>query len=188
MNNKYKDKYRIPSARLESWDYGSDAAYFVTVCTKNREHFFGEIINGEMRLNELGRMVKIEWGKSVELRPDMNLLMDEYVVMPNHFHGIIIIGKNQYNDRTFGDDCRDAMHCVSTSNSNKFGPQSKNLVSVMRGFKSTVTTFARKNGNSDIQWQSRYHDHIIRNNKSFENIHHYIINNPRKWEEDKFYL
>ena len=181
MNNKFKDKCRIPSARLQTWDYGSDAAYFVTVCTKNREHLFGEIINGEMRLNELGEFVEIEWENSIELRPDMNLLMDEYVVMPNHFHGIIIIGKNQYNDR------RDAMHCVST-NTNKFGPQSKNLASVMRGFKSAVTTFARKNGDSDFQWQSRYHDHIIRNNKSFERIHHYIVNNPRKWEEDKFYI
>ena len=94
-----------------------------------------------------------------------------------------------FNDRTFGNDRdnrRDALHCVST-NTNNFGAQSKNLASVMRGFKSAVTTFARKNRDSDFQWQSRYYDHIIRNNKSFEKIHHYIVNNPRKWEDDKFY-
>ena len=179
MPDKYQNKYRIPSARLQTWDYGSIASYFVTVCTKNREHFFGEIIWNEMRQSEIGKIVEQEWIRTPELRPDMNLRLGEFIVMPNHFHGIIIIGENQYN--TVG--CRDAMHCVSTPN--QFGPQSKNLGSIIRGLKSSVTTQAKKLGNNIFAWQSRFHDHIIRDAKSFERIQDYIINNPSNWKEDK---
>ncbi len=190
MRNKYQNKYRISSARLKNWDYSSSAAYFVTICTKNRIHFFGEVINGEMILNDLGQIVENEWVKTIEMRPDMNLELGEFVVMPNHFHGIIIIGNNQYNSKLNGNDGRDAMHGVSTMpspSSGEFGIQSKNLASIIRGFKSAVTTYARKNNNLDFGWQARYHDHIIRNELSFERIQNYIINNPSKWNEDKFY-
>ena len=131
-----------------------------------------------MRLNILGEKVDYEWNKSIELRPDMNLILDEYVIMPNHFHGIIIIGDNKYNTNQIANDFQIA---------NKFGPQSKNLASILRGFKSAVTTFARKNGNSNFEWQARYHDHIIRNNHSFLRIKKYILNNPLKWKNDRFY-
>jgi hypothetical protein len=97
--------------------------------------------------------------------------------MPNHFHAIICIGKNRYN----GPHCRDAMHCVST-----FGPQSKNLGSIIRGFKSSVTIQARQI-HPDFVWQERYNDHIIRNHKSYVQIQHYIINNVGNWEKDKLY-
>lgn len=190
MPDKYQNKYRIPSARLQNWDYGNDAAYFVTICTKNREHFFGKIINGEMWLNETGKIVEQEWIKSIELRPDMNLELGEFVVMPNHFHGIMIIGKNKYNAPMDG---RDAMHCVSTDTPtptpkpNQFGPQSKNLGSIIRGFKSSVTTQSKKSGNINFAWQSRFHDHIIRNAASFERIQNYIINNVLNWKDDNFF-
>lgn len=205
MGNKYQNKYRISSVRLKNWDYSSSAAYFVTICTKNRFHFFGEVINGEMILNDLGQIVENEWVKTIEMRPDMNLELGEFVVMPNHFHGILIIGDNEYNTNTdnhgaddIGADYngRDAMHGVSTGKTmgktmdiykNQFGIQSKNLASIIRGFKSAVTTYARKNNNLDFGWQARYHDHIIRNELSFERIQNYIINNPSKWNEDKFY-
>lgn len=123
--------------------------------------------------------------------------MGEFVVMPNHFHAIILIGENKYNGNGDGDRDvhrnvyrRDAMHCVSTTRTtdaqNHFGPQSKNLASIVRGFKSSVTTKARKMVNVDFAWQSRYHDHIIRNSVSFENIQQYIITNPQKWLDDLF--
>lgn len=185
MDDKFKNKYRTQSFRLQSWDYGSSAAYFVTICTANREHFFGEIENNQMNLNLIGQAVKTEWLKTFKMRPDMNLQMGEFIIMPNHFHAIIIIGNNQYNTAII-DSSGDAMHCVPTKDKNKFGPQSKNLASIIRGFKSAVTTFARKNGNTNFGWQSLFHDVIIRDEKSFYNISNYIINNPKKWNEDTF--
>lgn len=195
MTDKYQNKYRISSARLQNWDYGWGASYFVTICTQNRECYFGEILDGKMQLSEIGEIVENEWIKTFEIRPDMNLTMGEYVVMPNHFHAIIIIGENEYNTER-GPQRRDAMHCVSivdtdtninTDNKNKFGPQSKNLASIIRGFKIGVTKNAR-HIHADFAWQPRFHDHIIRNNESFEKIKSYIIENPLKWNDDKFYI
>ena len=213
---RYKNKYRIESARLQTWDYASEGAYFITICTKNRVHYFGEIVETQciaslqMQLNELGQIAETEWIKTIELRPDMNLELGVFVVMPNHFHAIIMIGKNEYNtqnDVQSGAPRRDAMHrgdamhCASTTNptdptdptdlttngrKNKFGPQYKNLSSIIRGFKSSVTTNARKIGNTEFAWQSRFHDHIIRDAKSFERIQNYILNNPKNWSEDMF--
>ena len=124
----------------------------------------------------------------------MNLLMGEYITMPNHWHRIITIGENEYNRS------RDAMHCVSadeprpstkiTNNpnipKNKFGPQSKNLSTVIRGFKIAITTNARLIL-PEFGWQFRFHNHIIRNQKSFNNISNYIINNPKNWKDDKIF-
>ena len=188
MSEKFQNKYRIPSARLQHWDYGRNAMYFVTICTKNRDCFFEKIDNGVMVLSELGEIVKNEWIKTFQLRPDMNLQMGEFVIMPNHFHAIITIGENEYNNK-----CRDAMHCISTDTNNvtikhenKFGPQSKNLASIIRGFKSSVTINARKI-HADFAWQTRFYEHIVRNNESFYKISNYIINNTLQWENDMFY-
>lgn len=185
---KYRNKYRIDSARLKNWNYANSAAYFVTICTANREHFFGEIMNGEFQPSEIGLITETEWIKSIEIRPDMNLSLGEYVVMPNHFHGILFIGDNDYNcvskNKTMDNGYRDAMHGVSTGNI--FGSQSKNLASIIRGFKSAVTTYSRKN-NIPFNWQPRFHDHIIRNEAEFERIANYIGNNVANWTEDKFF-
>lgn len=189
MTEKFQNKYRIPSARLQNWDYGWNAPYFVTICTKNREYYFGDIVDGKMQLSEIGDIVKNEWLKTFEMRPDMNLMMDEYVIMPNHFHAIIIIGKNEYNTK-YDAQRRDAMHCVSTTTNdikNHFGPQSKNLASIIRGFKIGVTKHARQI-HANFAWQSGFYDHIIRNEQSFHKIADYIINNPAKWGNDKFYI
>ncbi len=121
----------------------------------------------------------------------MNLTMGEFVVMPDHFHAIIGIGKNPYNANG-----RDAMHCVSTQPDdqhpsmenpksipkNKFAPQTKNLGSIIRGFKAEVTKNARMI-NPDFGWQTRYNDHIIRNEKGFKKISQYIKDNPKNWKE-----
>lgn len=186
MTKKFKNIFRINSTRLHNWDYCREGAYFITICTQNREKYFGKIINGEMKLSEIGEIVKTEWIKTFEMRVDMNIQMGEYVIMPNHFHAIIIIGNNEFNIR------RDAMHCVSIQNidnnefKNNFGPQSKNLASIIRGFKMGVTTYARKI-HVDFAWQPRFYDHIIRNNESFNQIQTYISENPMKWINDTFY-
>lgn len=184
------------SYRLKHWDYGNNAPYFITVCTQNREHFFGEISNGEMHLSDIGRIVENEWKRTPQFRPDMHLELGEFVVMPNHFHAILVIGKNQYN----GGGTRpgwDARRCVPTYQ-NKFGPQSNNLASIIRGFKSAVTTQVKKLyspcgdamrcvSTGPFKWQSRFHDHIIRDAESFARIQKYIINNPLNWKEGRFF-
>lgn len=183
MTDLFKNKYRIPSARLKDWEYGAQESYFITICIKNRQNLFGEIREGAMELSEIGLIAETEWKKTLKLRSDMNLKLGEYVVMPNHFHGIIIIGENKYNTQR-----RDVMHCVSTSkpqSKNKFGPQSKNLASVIRGFKIGITKNARMI-NPGFAWQSRFYDHVIRDQKDYDRIHQYIINNPAKWQENKF--
>ncbi|MBK2356587.1 transposase [Francisella hispaniensis] len=202
---KFKNKYRTKTIRLEGYDYSQNGAYFITICTKNREHFFGDVINGKMELSDIGKIVFDEWIKTPKLRPDMNLKLHEFVIMPNHFHGIIIIGENIYNTTPRRDIMhrRDTMHCVSTLGNyeqnelhcvstlgnhkqNKFGPQSKNLSSIIRGFKIGVTKNARKI-NPDFAWQSRFHDHIIRDEKSFNNICEYIKYNPANWVNDTYF-
>lgn len=215
--NKFQNKYRIPSARWREWNYGDEGAYFITICTKQREHYFGEIENGQMQLSEIGKTAQNEWLNSMDIRPDMNLDMECFVVMPNHIHGIVVIGKNEYNSvRDDGDYCKDAMHGVSMENNdtisdamhgvstdnetetniielfqkietipsaNHFGPQSKNLASIMRGFKSAVTTNAREL-NISFGWQTRFHDHVIRDDDEFRRIAFYIEQNPMNWEKD----
>lgn len=90
--DKFENKYRIPSARAQWWDYGSNAPYFITICTKNREHFFGEIKDGKMVLSGIGRMAYVFW---MEIPVHFSfVVLDEFVVMPNHIHRIIIIDKN----------------------------------------------------------------------------------------------
>lgn len=189
MGQLFNNKYRIPSARLQNWNYANEAMYFVTICTQNRGNYFGEIVDTILQPTEIGKIAHSEWHNSIEMRPDMNLELGEFVIMPNHIHGIIIIGENQYNSERH--ERRVAMHCVSTTTNdteykNQFAPQSKNLSSIIRGYKSAVTTYARKN-EIEFDWQPRFHDHIIRSMDDYHRISNYIINNPAKWQEDKFY-
>lgn len=191
MNEKYRNKYRIPSARLATWDYGWQAMYFVTICTVDRRHFFGSITDGVMALSDLGKIAEDEWTKTPTMRPDMHLELDAFCVMPNHFHAIIAIGGNVYNTRRDAmprvSSPEDARHRVSTGTRNQFGPQSKNLASIMRGYKSAVTTQAR-NAEIAFSWQPRYHDHIIRNDTAFQRIRQYVIDNALHWCEDSLYV
>ena len=182
MSDKFQNKYRIASARYPHHDYDA-GAYFVTICTQCMQHYFGQISDAEMKLSPIGKLVDEEWNKTLDIRPDMDLFIDEYVIMQNHFHAIIIIGENKNNT---ADGCRDAMHCVSTTDRNKFAPQSKNLPSIIRGFKSAVTKRARLI-NPNFTWQSRYYDHIIRTQKEMNQIADYIQNNVVNWELDKYH-
>src|SRR5690606_20487102 len=93
----FQKKYRITSSRAKWWDYSRSAAYFITICTKRRYHYFGYVDDGFMHMSEIGQIVEQEWLKTFDLRTDMNLGMGEFVVMPNHFHGVIFIGVNEYN-------------------------------------------------------------------------------------------
>jgi putative transposase len=186
----YKNKYRIPSNRLRTWNYGSPGLYFITICTQNHECYFGKIENEKMILNELGVAVHTEWEKTLTLRPDMNLELDEFVVMPNHFHGIIMIGQNEFKKPPTGRDALRASKTQTTEHinprANKFGPQKKNIGSIIGGFKSAVTKYAMLH-NIQFDWQERFHDHIIRNHAEYLRIANYIQDNPGNWGKDKFY-
>jgi putative transposase len=110
----FRNKYRIGSKRYHKFDYSSNGKYFVTTCTKNKIPYFGKIENGKLILSELGICLQNELLKTPSIRPDMNITIDEFVVMPDHFHAIIIIGENRYNQNNIQNDGRHAMHGVST--------------------------------------------------------------------------
>jgi len=185
MADKYQNKYRIPSARLQTWDYGWNAAYFVTICTHNRHCFFGEIVNTQFIASEIGNIAQKYWIEIPNHFPFVKL--DAFVVMPNHIHGIIVIDKND-DDR----DNVETRHCLVSTNTNTIGQkryqnQGKHtLSSIIGSYKSVVTKNARII-NPQFAWQSRFHDHIIRDQKSYQTISAYIINNPLKWNDDKFH-
>ncbi|MCC8146630.1 MAG: hypothetical protein LIO93_09385 [Bacteroidales bacterium] len=168
MSELFRNKYRIPSARASWWDYGQNGLYFVTICTHERECCLGEIIAGEMILSDIGKIAYDCWVEIPEHFPFVK--PDAFVVMPNHVHGIVIIDKE------------DPTPFVE----NEFRPQSQNLSSIIRGYKTGVSVKARRI-NPDFKWQTRYHDHIIRNDNSYAKIVNYIENNPILWIKDKFH-
>ena len=173
MPNKYQNKYRIPSSRLKNWDYTSNGAYFITICTKKRNHHFGEITNAEMQLSPIGELAQQFW-KEIPLHfPFVEL--GNFVVMPNHIHGILIIS-DMPNPNPNPDD----------SNKNTIpSPKPGSISTIIRSYKSVVNKNAHYS-NKEFQWHSRFHDHIIRNSESFERIQEYIANNPANWAKDKF--
>ena len=181
---KFRNKYRIPSARAAWHDY-QGGMYFVTICTQNREHFFGEIVydeNKEAKMNytELGNIAMECW-KSIPLHfPHAEAPL--WVVMPNHIHGIIIIHKLG-NATTVAVETQ-IFASLPENGGNHFGPQSKNLASIVRGFKIGVTKHAREKG-IFFAWQPRYHDHIVRDFDEMNRIADYIETNPARWAQDK---
>ncbi len=189
---KFKSQYRIPSARLQSWDYGQNGGYFITICTKNRECSFGDVVDGKMQLSQTGQLAERFCKEIPHHFPYIKL--GRYVVMPNHLHIIIIICKSDDHVAIGG---RDAINRVSTGvmiNRVSTGGITQyknpmlhdNLSRIICWYKGRVTFESRKI-NIKFAWQSRFHDHIIRNEKSFNEISEYVKTNPQKWENDKFY-
>ena len=185
---KFKNKYRISSARAQWWDYGNNGAYFITICTKDRQHFFGQIREKEMFLSDLGQLAQQYW-QEIPQRFDY-IQLGEMVIMPNHLHGIVIIDKNDGDDvetrlsASLHHHHRPDQPSGITGNHNPM--LHDNLSRVVRWFKGR-TTFECRKINPLFQWQTRFHDHIIRNEASFYRIQQYIVNNPAKWNDDKFF-
>lgn len=181
MKEKFRGKYRIDSVRLKSWNYSWSGYYFITICVKDRRRFFGKIMEGKMILSDMGEIVNQCW-KEI---PDhfKNVMLDEFVVMPDHVHGIIVLEN--------GEDLIEPLHATAVQlkknkKYSKISPISKSLPVIIRSFKSACSyKINKKHPYIGFQWQSKYYDHIIRNQKAFENIQQYIYFNPQKWHNTK---
>lgn len=173
---------RRKSHRLSCWDYRNTGYYFVTICTENRRPYFGKIVDDKMCLNHAGKIVEQFWTGI----PDHfeNVATDTFVVMPNHVHGIIQIHKRRdvALQRPYTTKQRPYNHF------SRISPKPKSLSAVIRSFKSIVTKTVHKlYPDINFKWQSRFHDHIIRNERSLQRIRTYIQNNPLKWKFDKYH-
>ena len=205
MSKKYKNKYRIKSARLPNWDYGNNGMYFITICTQNREYFFGEIENNQMVFSEIGKIVIKYWSEISIQFPFVKL--GKFVVMPNHIHGILIIDKmNDMGANTNTTDVETRLIASLPKPKSKPKPPNQspsinniggitgnnnpmfhdNISRIIRWYKGRCSFEIHKT-TPYFAWQSRFYDHIIRNEKSFHIITNYIVNNPKKWMDDKFY-
>ncbi|PLX99412.1 MAG: transposase [Desulfuromonas sp.] len=161
------------SIRLPGCDYSQPGAYFVTLCTYDRQPLLGEIIDGQTQLNKFGGIVREEWINTGNLRTEITL--DEWVIMPNHFHGILFIG-----------DCRGTARRAPTVE--RFGqPVPGSIPTVIRSFKSAVTKRINTLRESPGQpfWQRNYWEHVIRNEADLNQTRESIRNNPARWEEDR---
>jgi REP element-mobilizing transposase RayT len=171
--------YDRESLRLPGYDYTSSGAYFVTFCTDHRASIFGKIKNGVMELNECGRMAMECWNELP--KHFSNIRLDEFVVMPNHFHGIVWIVADSVG-----------MTHASMPHGNSYGnngPKSKSVGSIVGSFKSAVAKRIHRNDACVIStrgpiWQRNYYEHIIRDDVSLYQIRQYIADNPLDWETD----
>lgn len=158
--------------RLKGHDYSGDGYYyFVTVCTKDRAERFGAIKNGRMVLNQYGKIVSECWSQIPDHYPGVSL--DEWVIMPNHIHGIVmIVGTEQCS--------------VPTMSETTPQPKTKHasLSWIVKSFKDVTTKQIRANHCKRFGWQRSFHDHIIRHETALNNIREYIRNNPLQWDSD----
>jgi len=176
--------------RLQNWDYASAGDYFITICTKDREHYFGEIIDDKMQLSNVGTIAYVLWYEIKNHTENVNL--EAFAVMPNHIHGIITISPIAVIDSVVVGTGH-ALSLLQQQRKQLAVPPSrfqnigKNTISSIVGsYKSAVTKYAHRLGYK-FNWQSRFYDNIIRDKKSYQTITRYIINNPKNWEKDKFY-
>jgi REP element-mobilizing transposase RayT len=165
--------HRRRSIRLPGCDYAGGGAFFVTLCAAYRRVIFGSIENDRMQLNPLGGIVESCWNAIPVHFP--HVAMDHFVVMPNHLHGIIMIGG--------------ARHAVPLQEGmgERFGfPRAGALSTILRSFKSATTRQAHQGGEgSGPLWQRNYYEHVIRDEVQMDNIREYIIRNPRQWALDR---
>jgi len=178
------DIHHRKSLRLRGYDYSQAGAYFITICTQNRESLFGHIIHGQMHLNPTGKIAFEEWQKTETMRAAIRL--HEYIIMPNHIHSII---------EFVGAHCMRPVDLIATGDNNLQTNDGRvqhapTLGDVVRGYKSAVTK-----GINELQhtlgvpvWQRNYHEHIIRNETAYLKIADYIQTNPKRWEEDTYYV
>ena len=175
MRDGIAHSVRRRSIRLRGYDYAQSGAYFVTICAYHMACLFGEVVNGEVQLNEWGQIVDEEWRRTSEVRAYVSL--DAFVIMPNHMHGIIVL------DRRGDPPGRPYSQLPAR------GPAAGSLGAVVGQFKSQVTKRIRAScGRRDVFiWQRNYYEHIIRNEADLARIRRYIAHNPARWMDDSDY-
>ena len=191
------------SIRLKGYDYSQAGLYFITICCQHRIYRFGQIENGEMVLNEYGEIASDEWLKLPERFPDFEL--DVFQIMPNHIHGIIALNDISAGagftpalnadtvnaDTAHADTAHaDAAHAVDNRATARVAPTVSDIVGAYKSLVANgcLEIYKTKNKIMGKLWQRNYWEHIIRDEKSYQTISHYIINNPAKWNDDKFYI
>ena len=193
-DDRWQNKYRIESARADWHDYDG-GSYFITICTKDREHFFGEIEDGGMVLSDIGKYVDEQFRNITSHYPYADLPL--WTIMPNHVHAIVIISACRDVARNVSPTesiCSegDVARYVSTNPTDKNeymaerSPKQGSLAAVIRGLKSAVTKYANEN-EILFAWQPRFHDHIVRDTLEMNRIADYIENNVANWKDDEFY-
>jgi putative transposase len=180
---KFRGQYRIESTRLKGWDYSSAGYYYVTICTKDKHPNFGSVEDGEVKFSSIGEIAERFW---IDIpRHYSKVEIDEFVVMPNHVHGIVVISSI---DMSSVETPHVASLLQPKDGRTQFGPlKPGSLSKIIQGYKAAVTRQVRLMGEHDFAWQSRFYDHIIRNNEDFGRIRKYIQDNPIKWELDEYY-
>ncbi|MFH1010352.1 MAG: transposase [bacterium] len=169
----------MKSVRLPHYDYASPGAYFLTLCTHNKECLLGMVADGIMHLSECGRIIEREWLRSANLRKEVGI--GDFVIMPNHLHGIVLISEN---DRAHG---RAALPDVYRRDSR--GREAHSVSSFVAGFKSYTTKLVnelRKTPGARL-WQPNYFEHVIRNDAQLSRACEYVQTNPLRWELDKYH-
>ncbi|MFA4817467.1 MAG: transposase [Parcubacteria group bacterium] len=181
IREKYKNKYRIRSSRLKGYDYSQNGIYFITICTKNREEYFGKIENGIIILSDIGKIAEKFWQEIPSYFSFV--ILDEYIVMPNHVHGIVEINGNNSVETQFIAS-KNQPGGITGNNNPSLNPFS--LSTIIKWYKGRCAFEIRKQLNSvTFAWQSRFYDHIIRNEISLNKIREYIRINPEMWEHDR---
>jgi REP element-mobilizing transposase RayT len=162
------------SIRLKGFDYSCDGAYFLTICVQNRECLFGEIQKENMILNDYGKIVREIWEDLPTTIVDIDL--DEYIIMPNHFHAIIIIDKSVKSTGFY----------ESLNISHEKDRRKMILPKVVGKFKMlTAKAINQMRGTEGKFWQRNYYEIIIRSEEDLHRIREYIINNPMEWDRDE---
>ena len=156
--------FRKKHIRLEKYDYSSPNSYYITICTKNKQKFLGQIRNGIVGLSEIGNNAAVYLQKIPEIRP--HIILDEFIVMPDHIHCILIIKNSLSTIKQY----------------NEFGKPVPNSISIIiNRYKGAVKNWCNNNGHEYFQWQDNFYEHIIRNSEDYWTIKNYIINNPITW-------
>jgi len=173
MDTRFRQKYRVETNRLKGYDYSKPGNYFITICSNKRKPVFGEIRNGKINLSEAGKIVSECWFDLPNHYP--NIALDEFVIMPNHIHGIITI-VNCLN-RKINHGIPEFIRAFKSFSSRRINQ-------VETGLRPVSTSTAVKSTRSSGIWQSRYYDHIIRSQRELNIIRSYIKNNPIKFHGD----
>jgi putative transposase len=178
-----REKHHRHSIRLPGYDYAQPGAYFVTICTKDRLCLFGEVVAGQMRLNDAGCIVRQCWSDIPNHFPHVQL--DAFIIMPNHVHGILVIA-HHVGAKNFS-PLPSPPHSPLQPPPHDHHPRgtSKTIGSVIRGFKIGVTKWFRQNTHIQTVWQRNYYEHIIRTEDALHRIREYIVTNPMRWRLDR---